>query len=127
MTTVYLAHPYGGDPRNLQLAKEWRAWLETSYDCEVVAPWIEHCEVTPETTEEREAGLVQDEADCLRCDVAVLGGAMLTPGMQRETRGHPRKVYLTGLGLERPPSIHFLDALRTADLLMHGAGIERRR
>lgn len=90
---VYMAHPYGGKPENLELAKEFLVGLRRRYtDHNIIAPWITLCELMPETPENRELALADCEEIASRCDeVWLVGEEGVTEGMKRETK-RARKV-----------------------------------
>lgn len=110
MKLVYVAHPYGGDPENLARARRWLAWLLGHPDfagCGFVADWILTCELLVETVDNRSRGLEVDLELVRRCDVLVLVGGRVSPGMEQElliARAHRKGIIdLTDLGPVPPP------------------------
>lgn len=86
---IYIAHAYGGNPENLVKARKWLEWARGEFpECDVIAPWIEECERTPETPENREAGLLRCEAVVATCNELWVCGKStydtLSQGLKRE-------------------------------------------
>lgn len=92
MTVVWLAHPYGGHPWNLDNARAWLHWALVNFPgvCPI-APWITTCEVLDET--HRARGMDVNLTTISRCDEVWLCGNEATPGMLREA------VEAMGMGL----------------------------
>jgi hypothetical protein len=124
---IYISHPYGGDPKNLELAAAWCDWLERRYECLVTAPWIDECSETPEKPQTRAEGIERSKRECRSCYAAALCGSMKATGMAIETAGHPRRIDIFPLGLQRPPDPLNIDAISYIDELMRCAGIRLRR
>lgn len=106
---VYVAHPVSGDVEaNLTNATMWMAMLLRTYPHVAwVAPWILDAQVLDDADpEQREAGLVRDQAVVRRADALLLVGGRLSAGMAREVEaahtGHVIVVDATALGYEVP-------------------------
>lgn len=88
---IYMAHPYGGDPENLQRAKRWLRWAACEARREnafVLAPWIPLCEVfsgseRPDDT--TRAFMLNGDCETVRsCKELWLCGDSVSPGMRQE-------------------------------------------
>lgn len=109
MRLIYLAHPFGGDPKNLLRAKAWLGWaagIARPSNGFVVAPWIPLCETHSDSdTATREFMLAGDCEVVTRCDALWLVGRELSPGMAREalaaTRTGVRVCRLIGMDYEQ--------------------------
>ena len=105
---VYLSHPYGGDPKNLQRAKRWLRWAWLNHeDTAFIAPWIASCEVLGDQEGAYSGiGLNADEEITGMCDAIWLCGGQISAGMRRELKAAERYeleiVNLTDLGAEPP-------------------------
>ncbi len=94
MRLIYLAHPYGGRPENLERAKRWLAWalrFTAGFDTSPlaplapIAPWIAMCEaIGADDLGLRRRGLDIDCAVVAECFSTWLVGGAVTPGMERE-------------------------------------------
>ena len=84
MTLVYLIHRFGGDPRNIESAERWAAWLTLHLDALFVVPWVPLCKHWPDTGRHRELGLEIDLDALNKCDRALavcgIAGGVLSPG-----------------------------------------------
>jgi hypothetical protein len=83
MRLVYIAHPLSGDwDANIADA---RLWVRAAIDCGYapVAPYLMTEGILHEP-EDREVGLLIDEAYVERCDELWLCGEVVSPGMARE-------------------------------------------
>lgn len=104
--------------RNIDLALRWLAWLRRSFPQDTfIAPWIATVMSLhgDDSSELREAGLVDDCAVVERCDGIVLCGSRISSGMRREMApgghrvgllrpGEPWSVFdLTVLQYKAPP------------------------
>jgi len=85
LNLIYLAHPYGGDPRNLALAEDRRGKMqEREPRVIILAPWISMARQQPDSGEMRRRAL---ELCCIvasRCDAIVLTGTHISEGMAAE-------------------------------------------
>ncbi len=85
MKVIYLAHPYGGKPENLERAMRWVRWVEETQAVAVNANWIIECLVWDDANpEERAAGLARDIANIRRCDEIWAVGGRISDGMKVE-------------------------------------------
>lgn len=89
---AYLAHPLGpgSSPEDLARRQDnvagalaWLQWLVDHTSWAVVAPWLPYVQRLPEETY-RERGIEDDLAVLERCDVVVLVGGIVSPGMTKE-------------------------------------------
>lgn len=85
----YMAHPVGrgmevGD--NLARARRWFRWAWYRYPgLALHVPWLAPCEIfDPEDEGARRRGIQDDLAILVRCDVVILVGGVLSPGMATE-------------------------------------------
>lgn len=106
---AFVAHPLGGgDDRaaNLLRACRWFVWTATVLGLDPVAPWIPVSMIW--TEERREEGLSINRGLLGHCDLLLLCGGRVSPGMAQEKAWAEdlglRVVDLTFLGPE-PPSI----------------------
>lgn len=80
---IYMAHPYGGDPKNLVEAKKCYRWIALREpNCAVIADWIITCEVFDER--HRERGMAMNRILMSRCNELWLVGPWVSPGMEVE-------------------------------------------
>jgi hypothetical protein len=99
MILVYLIHRFGGDPRNLESAEHWAAWLTLHFDALFIVPWVPLCRHWPDSGRTRELGLEIDLDALGHCRRAIAvcglpGGVLSTGGAiefqeARELRMHP--------------------------------------
>ena len=83
---IYVAHPYGGNPSNLDRADLWLERL-TRWSGEKAlywAPWIQLCRMCPDVGETRERGLEIDQACVEMSDGMLMVGGCVSPGMSSE-------------------------------------------
>ena len=107
---VYMCHPLGapteaGISANLARALRWLNWLRKSFpETTFVAPWIAtvYSLGGDDSSELREAGLVDDCAVVELCAGVVLVGGRISSGMARERRHASKLSDLTHLGDEPP-------------------------
>lgn len=106
MKIAYVAHKYGGDPKNLDRADRWVSWLFRTHfpTYGFVAPWISVCRSIPETPENREMGLAFDCQLVAQADEIWLVGGTISDGMRREAACAKVVVDLTHLG-DEPPAV----------------------
>jgi hypothetical protein len=92
---IYVAHPYGGDPEQLNYARRWLAWAIQEFPwCDAIAPWIPTCEALADEGRWRGRGEAINDVVIGRCDEVWLCGPRTTPGMLREA------VLAAGWGLQ---------------------------
>ena len=100
MKTIYLAHEYGGDPKNREAAKRWARWA-LDRGVAVVADWLWITEVWDESR--RDQGLAIDFELIERVDEVWLVGPRISDGMAQEAKHakfHGKAVFdFTGLVL----------------------------
>lgn len=108
MKLVYIAHPYGGKPENLERARRWLRWAwRSNHDDGFLAPWIEGCTALGDRTpESRDRGLEFDQQVVSMCDELWLVGGEISPGMKVEEEAARRfnvnVIDMTDLGPEPP-------------------------
>jgi len=85
LPVIYMAHPFGGEAKNLVLAKDWLVWLNANITAAFIAPWIQEIELAGgiETAETRAAGLARCRATAARCH-AVVAIDRISPGVRQE-------------------------------------------
>lgn len=125
---AYLAHPVGPDRTPAEVAARrdniantlaWMRWLVENTRWAILVPWLPYVQILDETTH-RDRGIADDLAFLERCDVIVLTGGRISPGMAAElahahAHGIP-VVDLTSWGfrpLEGDPGAAAALALRT--------------
>jgi hypothetical protein len=106
MRLVYMAHPFRGDLTALSRARRWYRWLHGALHASVggmgvLAPWIVAADVLSDV-EERAAAMECNVEVVRRCDVVVLVGGEISPGMRDEAGAARAVLDLTSLGLEPP-------------------------
>ncbi len=87
MRLVYLAHCFGGDPANLERAKQWLRWAaeRARPDAFVLAPWIPLCETHADSDAELRAFMLDGDCEVVqRCDELWLCGSHVSDGMAQE-------------------------------------------
>ena len=107
----YVAHPFGGNPSNLIMARRWFRWLvDHDPHSAFVLSWIIYCEMLDDDNPaHRERGLQDNCAIAARCGGIVLVGGTISSGMRCELNAvigaceSPRIADLTRLG-PRPPA-----------------------
>lgn len=116
MKVIFLAHPVRDVDgytleQNLERAERWYRWICDSFPgVSPVAPWIISCRVFDDAdADQRDAGLVRNEAVIEACDEVWLVGGRVTSGMARErdhalASGKPVIDMTSHLGLE-PPAV----------------------
>lgn len=82
---AYLAHPVGNGPNrvvNLLNTNKWFLWLYTNTDFALVVPWKIYVD---NLSEDHLTRAMRDDLAVLgRCDVLILTGGRISPGMQTE-------------------------------------------
>lgn len=88
MRLVYIAHPYGGDPSNLQAAREWVRWaFGAGKDVCPIAPWIVTCEILDDANpSDRRRGMETNMETVLKVNQVWLCGPRVSSGMLQEAR-----------------------------------------
>jgi hypothetical protein len=84
---AYVAHPIGKDvSNNLARARRWFVWLWHRHpELSLCMPWLAPCEVLDDQDPEtRRRGLEDDLIVLGRCDLIILVGGELSPGMATE-------------------------------------------
>ncbi len=84
ISIIYLAHPFGGNPENLDAAERWAAWLSLRFDALFAVPWVALCRHWPDSGETRKRGLELDLAAVRHCHGMIMVGGCVSPGMQIE-------------------------------------------
>lgn len=116
MIIAYLAHPVGPDSTpaeveardlNIQSALGWLRWLVDSTTWAISAPWLPYVMRLSES--QRDRGMRDNFATLERCDLVVLTGGRVSPGMELERHhafscGMP-VVDLTSLGARAPRDV----------------------
>ncbi len=106
MKLIYMAHPFGGDPANLERARRWFAWLcrefpRNAYICN----WIIECEIFDDADpEQRAASLARQCEIARRCNAVLLVGGDISPGMMQEARAAGSVLDLSMIG-DEPPEV----------------------
>jgi hypothetical protein len=108
MTRVaYLAHPVGHDEdrvRNLENVNKWFLWLLRNTDFALNVPWKIYVDNLTEDPENRARGVRDDLTILGRCDLIILTGGKISPGMKTELHtAHMRGmavIDLTSVGYE---------------------------
>lgn len=107
---AYLAHPVGHDPvqreKNIANTRAWLRFLVDHTDYAISVPWLPYvCELEEELYRDR--GIADDLASLERCDIVILCGGRVSPGMAAEADHAHRHgipvVDLTGYGYTPPP------------------------
>lgn len=82
----YLAHPVGHDPeerkKNLENTRKWFLWLIEHTDLSFSVPWYIYVDNLDET--HRKRAMRDDLINLGRCDMIILTGGRLSPGMKTE-------------------------------------------
>ena len=106
MKLIYLAHPFGGDPRNLDRARRWFAWLCREFPSNAyVCNWIIECELFDDADpQQRATSLARQCEIARRCDAIVLVGGKITPGMKQEAAAAIAVLDLSMIG-DDPPEV----------------------
>jgi hypothetical protein len=118
---AYLAHPVGKDPivraDNIRRAKLWLRFLVEHTKLAILAPWLPYVEMLDEDRF-RERGIIDDLEALVRCDLVIMCGDRISPGMAREGLEAERNgipiVNLTSLGFVIDAPHHALDAAARA-------------
>ncbi len=106
MKLIYVAHPFGGDPANLQRARRWYFWLVTefprnAYECS----WIVSSEVLDDSDPfVRRAALERDFEIVRKCDALLFVGGDITEGMRAEAQLARVVLDLSMIG-DEPPEV----------------------
>lgn len=104
MKLIYMAHPFGGDPRNLERAKRWYLWLvrefpRNAYECS----WLVSCELLDDSDPfVRRAALARDFEIVRKCDALLFVGGEITKGMRAEAQLACAVLDLSMIGPEPP-------------------------
>ena len=107
--TVYIAHPFQGDPENLARARRWLLWIYRNYPhISPVANWILTIEILDDKNlSDRRHGMRCNRSILMACDEFWMVGGRISNGMREEwlmAIEHGVVVHdLTSLGAE-PPS-----------------------
>ena len=106
MKLIYVAHPFGGDPANLQRVRRWYFWLVSEFPRNAyICQWVIECELLDDADPEvRAAALERDCAIVKRCDAVVLVGGHISPGMRQEADAGRAVLDLTPIG-DEPPEV----------------------
>lgn len=117
MKLIYMAHPFGGDPRNLDRAKRWYTWLvrefpRNAYQCQ----WVIECELFG-IGETNSAGpaFTRGLEVVRRCDAVVLVGGRISDGMKQEARAAIAVLDLSMIG-DEPPEVGSHAWIRTPQI-----------
>lgn len=104
MKLIYMAHPFGGDPRNLGRAHLWYAWLLSEFPRNAyTANWIVEGELLDDTEPViRAAALLRACEIVRRCDALVLVGGRIMSGMKQEADVARAVIDLTPIGMLPP-------------------------
>ena len=109
MRIIYLAHPYGGVPANLERAQRWYTWIyRTQKGVVPVADWIITCMALDDRSDaDRALGMRGNKAIIAICDEVWLTGGRISSGMQEEAdfaaECGVKIVNLVAMGYEPPP------------------------
>ncbi len=104
MKLIYMAHPFGGDPRNLDRAKRWLAWLVAEFPRNAyICHWVLECEFLDDSDPAvRGAALERDCEIVSRCDAVLLVGGTISAGMKQEADRARAVLNLSMIGTEPP-------------------------
>lgn len=83
---IYVAHKFGGDTGNLDLAEKWCADLSFVFDGMFIAPWVPLCSHWPDNGDSRKRGLSLDRTTIHRCNGVIFVGPEVSAGMAEETQ-----------------------------------------
>lgn len=104
MKLIYVAHPFGGDPRNLDRAKRWYTWLIREFPRNAyVCQWVIDCELLDDSDPAvLEPSLARQCEIVRRCDAILLVGGSIAPGMKQEARAAMAVLDLSMIGADPP-------------------------
>lgn len=106
MKLIYVVHPFGGNPANLERARRWYRWLVSEFPRNAyVCQWVFECEVLDLGDDAvSEFGLERDIEVLSRCDAVLLVGGEVTLGMQQRANVALVVLDLTMIG-DEPPEV----------------------
>jgi hypothetical protein len=91
---IYVAHPFGGNLKNLDKAEKWAAWLTERFDALFVVPWVPLCRHWRDSGTSLTRGIDMDKAAIARCDAMIAVGGGISRGMAIEIE------FARGLGIQ---------------------------